>query len=46
MIVIMTTVTQIHKSRQYAQAFGRSVYTDILRWGDSEMLSESRLLLP
>ncbi len=35
----MTTVTQIHKSRQYAQAFGRSVYADILRWGDSEMLS-------
>ena len=35
----MTTVTQIQKSRQYAQAFGRSVYADILRWGDSEMLT-------
>lgn len=35
----MATVTQIQQSRQYAQAFGRSVYTDILRWGDSEMLS-------
>jgi hypothetical protein len=35
----MTTMTQIKQSRQYAQAFGRSVYADILRWGDSEMLS-------
>lgn len=30
---------QAYKSRQFAQAFGRSVYTDILRWGDSEMLT-------
>ena len=35
----MTTLAQIQQSRQYAQAFGRGVYTDILRWGDSEMLS-------
>ncbi len=35
----MTTMTRIQQSRQYAQAFGRSVYADILRWGDSEMLS-------
>ena len=35
----MKTMAQIQQSRQYAQAFGRSVYADILRWGDSEMLS-------
>ena len=29
---------KIQQSRQYAQAFGRGVYDDILRWGDSEML--------
>lgn len=29
----------MRKSRQYAQAFGRGVYADILRWGDSETLS-------
>ncbi len=27
------------QSRQYAQAFGRGVYSDILRWGDSELLT-------
>ena len=32
-------MSQMRKSRQYAQAFGRSVYVDILRWGDSETLS-------
>lgn len=26
-------------SRQYAQAFRRGVYTDILRWGNSELLT-------
>ena len=31
--------TRLQKSRQYAQAFGRNVYTDILRWGDSELLT-------
>ena len=30
---------KIQLSRQYAQAFGRGVYDDILRWGDSEMLT-------
>lgn len=35
----MLATSQIRKSRQYAQAFGRSVYADILRWGDSETLS-------
>lgn len=35
----MSTTSQIRKSRQYAQAFGRGVYDDILRWGDSETLS-------
>ena len=35
----MTTMAQIHKNRQFAQAFGRNVYSDILRWGDSEMLT-------
>lgn len=30
---------QAKKSRLYAQAFGRSVYSDILRWGDSEALT-------
>lgn len=35
----MGATTQIQKSRQYAQAFGRNVYTDILRWGDSELLT-------
>lgn len=32
-------MSQMRKSRQYAQAFGRGVYADILRWGDSETLS-------
>ena len=35
----MLAMPQMQKSRQYAQAFGRSVYADILRWGDSETLS-------
>lgn len=35
----MTATTQLQQSRKYAQAFGRSVYADILRWGDSEMLT-------
>ena len=35
----MTVMTQVQQSRQYAQAFGRNVFTDILRWGDSEMLT-------
>lgn len=35
----MRAMTQVQQSRQYAQAFGRNVYTDILRWGDSEMLT-------
>lgn len=35
----MTTLTQVQQSRLYAQAFGRSVYADILRWGNSEHLS-------
>ena len=35
----MEVKTQIQQSRQYAQAFGRGVYDDILRWGDSEMLT-------
>ena len=39
MIILMTTGAQIQQSRQYAQAFERSVYADILRWGDSEKLS-------
>lgn len=34
----MLAMPQMQKSRQYAQAFGRSVYADILRWGDSETL--------
>lgn len=29
----------MHESRRYAQAFSRSVFTDILRWSDSEMLT-------
>lgn len=29
----------MRESRQYTRAFGRSVYADILRWGDSETLS-------
>ena len=35
----MEVKTKIQQSRQYAQAFGRGVYDDILRWGDSEMLT-------
>ncbi len=35
----MVQGTQIQQSRRYAQAFGRSVYEDIIRWGDSEVLS-------
>lgn len=35
----MTEMTHMRQSRQYAQAFGRSVYADILRWGDSETLT-------
>ena len=35
----MTAMTQKQQSRQYAQAFGRAVYADILRWGDSEILT-------
>lgn len=35
----MAVTTQILQSRQYAQAFGRGVYSDILRWGDSELLT-------
>lgn len=35
----MAAVAQIQQSRQYAQAFGRNVYADILRWGDSEILT-------
>ena len=30
---------KIQQSRRYALAFGRGVYTDILRWGDSELLT-------
>lgn len=33
------TTTQVQQSRQNAQAFGRGVYADILRWGNSEMLT-------
>lgn len=36
----MNAMTQMQESRQYAQAFGRGVYTDILRWGDSELLTK------
>ena len=32
-------MTEKHQFRRYAQAFGRSVYADILRWGDSELLT-------
>ena len=35
----MKEKSQINKTRQYAQAFGRGVYADILRWGDSEILT-------
>ena len=35
----MTVTAQTHKSRQYARAFGRGVYADILRWGNSELLT-------
>ena len=35
----MTVSTRMQQSRQYAQAFGRGVYSDILRWGDSELLT-------
>lgn len=35
----MKRMAQTQLSRQYARAFERSVYADILRWGDSEMLS-------
>lgn len=35
----MSVMFQTQQSRQYAQAFARSVYADILRWGDSEMLN-------
>lgn len=35
----MEVKSQVQRSRQYAQAFGRSVYADILRWGDSELLT-------
>lgn len=35
----MEVKTHIQQSRQYAQAFGRGVYDEILRWGDSEMLT-------
>ena len=35
----MTTMTRMQQSRQYAQAFGRGVFADILRWGDSETLT-------
>lgn len=35
----MTVSTQMQLSRQYAQAFRRGVYTDILRWGNSELLT-------
>lgn len=31
-------MSQMQKYRLFARAFGRSVYADILRWGDSEML--------
>ncbi|MGN0202623.1 MAG: sce7726 family protein [Candidatus Cryptobacteroides sp.] len=36
----MGKTVQIHPSRQYAKAFCRGVYADILRWGDSEMLTK------
>ena len=29
----------MHESRRYAQAFSRSVFADILRWSDSEILT-------
>mgnify|MGYP003584911495 CR=1 FL=1 len=35
----MAETSQMQSSRNYAQAFGRGVYTDILRWGDSETLT-------
>lgn len=35
----MTMLTQTQNSRRYAQAFSRGVYADILRWGDSELLT-------
>ena len=35
----MAVKVQIQQTRQYAQAFGRNVYDDILRWGDSEILN-------
>lgn len=35
----MSAMNQMQSARQYAQAFGRNVYADILRWGDSELLS-------
>ena len=35
----MTTTAQTYNSRRYAQAFSRGVYADILRWGDSELLT-------
>lgn len=35
----MTMTTQTNNSRRYAQAFSRGVYADILRWGDSELLT-------
>ena len=33
----MIAMTQIQQSRQYAQAFGRNVYTDILRWAQTSV---------
>ena len=34
-----TVMTEKQQCRRYAQAFGRSVYADILRWGESELLT-------
>ena len=34
-----TIMTEKQQCRRYAQAFGRSVYADILRWGESELLT-------
>lgn len=35
----MVALARIQQSRRFAQAFGRCVYADILRWGESELLS-------
>lgn len=40
----MTLSEQAKQSRLYARAFGRGVYSDILRWGDSETLTHLCLL--